>query len=162
MLNQDVNLLEEIATVTEEEQLDRYVTYAEAAKILGVGRTTINTAAATGLFTTLRPLGKHYKVIPRYEVEALVGWAVLSQQARDMLDELRRQKAGEKEYNIDGTADYESESEIKRLMRKQEDAIEELSAKLQKFIDLDWPGLVEDITESKIRKFKESALEAFK
>jgi hypothetical protein len=102
-----------------------YVTYHEAAGILNTDYTMIAKAAAIGVFRTVRPMKAHHKVIPRWEVEALIGWTITNRQALDRLDGLRRQRAKE-EYAVDGTVDWVPKSEI-------DSALEDI-AKAQKMI----------------------------
>ncbi len=124
----------------EQSNSSEYVTYQEAAEMLDVAYGSVARAVITGTFTAIRPMKAHHKVIPRWEVEAVIGWTISSKQAREILDELRRQKANE--YAVDGTADHESEYELRKIIQRQEVTLKEMSDRLQQFIDMDLPTMI--------------------
>lgn len=104
---------------TDTQSNSEYVTYEEAAKILDVSIYAVNKAMAIGVFRTIRRARSRVSLIPRWEVEALVGKSVASRHAKELLEELRRQRSGEVQYNEDGTNRWVPESDLQDIVEMQ-------------------------------------------
>ena len=105
---------------TESRLTDEYVSYNEAASLLGVTRGTVDRAVNTCILTAVRLPGvPRNKFIPRFEIEALKGLNVNSRRAKEHLDQVRRERSmGEKEFNEDGTDRWVPSSELDKLVEE--------------------------------------------
>ena len=107
---------------TESRLTDEYVSYNEAANLLGVTRGTVDRAVNTCILTAVRLPGvPRNKFIPRFEIEALKGLNVNSRRAKEHLDQVRRERgmAEEKQYNEDGTSRWVPESDLQDIVEMQ-------------------------------------------
>ncbi len=106
----------------ESRSIDEYVSYNEAASLLGVTRGTVDRAVNTCILTAVRLPGiPRNKFIPRFEIEALRGLNVNSRRAKEHLDQVRRERsmAEEKQYNEDGTTRWVPESDLNDIVEMQ-------------------------------------------
>lgn len=120
-------------------QYDRkeLLTFDEAATKIGVSRWSITRAVQTGILTSVRIPHEMNKFIPRYEVEPLVNTGkITSREARARIEEARK-KVGvvashEGSFNLDGTPDWISKSELVAMLMEMGFHFERLlSDKLQ-------------------------------
>jgi hypothetical protein len=134
-----------------------YVTYQEAAKILNVSIHAIIKANAIGVFRIIRGSRTRVALIPRWEVEALVGKSVATRHAKELLDDLRaRGVTTEKEYNEDGTPNWMGKSDLERVIAENNAVMEEVRQQMHALGDilLDMAdGLSDEKLEGKVKSF---------
>jgi hypothetical protein len=141
---------------------EAFVDFTDAAAMFPTGRGNIIRAVNMHVFSTIRPGGEYgKKYIPVWEIEAVKnmpgGCIVGSLKTADYLRELRRERnkaasatATDKDYNVDGTPDYISKSELSEILKAQGIQLERILATTQQLVNLimKWSELMAPVFES--------------
>lgn len=150
-----------VMTNTDALHSNDYVTYDEAASILGVTRGTVDRAVNTCILTSVRFPGSGRggrKYIPRFEVEALEGLTVNSRRAKEHLERVRRARGVEQQYSVDGTVDWVPKSDLERVIAENNAVMEEVRQQMHALGDILLgmaDGLSDEKLESKVKSFLE-------
>jgi hypothetical protein len=111
-------------------------TYRETAGIVEVSIDAVFQAARTGVVTRVRLPHSREMYIVKDEVEALRGFGrITSKEARVKIEQVRRERGMEKEYNEDGTPNWMGKSDLERVIAENNAVMEEVKQQLRNLGD---------------------------